>query len=207
MAELIHRRALRVKKGGSGDTVTPGGTTCTVGVGTSLPARKLVTITGVSVRVPDPERLVHLQFRRFAGCPICSAHMHSLAQRHDELRAASVLEVVVFHSSAEDLLAYQEQLPFAVVADPEKRLYGEFGVESAARALLHPRALLAGTRTMARKRRYFPADHHTGHLGLPADFLISSDGHVRACKRGSHAYDQWSVNQLLGLVGENKADA
>jgi hypothetical protein len=34
-------------------------------------------------------------------------------------------------------------------------------------------------------------------LGLPADFLIATDGRVRACKYGEHADDQWSVDELL----------
>jgi hypothetical protein len=39
------------------------------------------------------------------------------------------------------------------------------------------------------------------HLGLPADFLISSGGRVLAAKYGSHADDQWSVDELLDLAG------
>jgi hypothetical protein len=34
-------------------------------------------------------------------------------------------------------------------------------------------------------------------LGLPADFLIASDGTVIAAKYGQYAYDQWSVDDLL----------
>jgi hypothetical protein len=36
-----------------------------------------------------------------------------------------------------------------------------------------------------------------GRLGLPADILIDQRGTVLACKYGSHAYDQWSVDELL----------
>lgn len=50
---------------------------------------------------------------------------------------------------------------------------------------------------MLRERQYLPADHHTGHLGLPADFLINSNGRVIAAKYGKHAYDHWSVDELL----------
>ncbi len=39
-----------------------------------------------------------------------------------------------------------------------------------------------------------------GRLDLPADFLIASDGTVVASKYGVHSYDQWSVDELLGLV-------
>nr|WP_262701733.1 hypothetical protein [Streptomyces sp. NEAU-383] len=41
---------------------------------------------------------------------------------------------------AEELREHTDGLPFAVVADPGKRLYREFGVEQARRALLSPRA-------------------------------------------------------------------
>jgi hypothetical protein len=34
-------------------------------------------------------------------------------------------------------------------------------------------------------------------VGLPADFLIARDGTVIAAKYGQHAYDQWSVDDLL----------
>jgi hypothetical protein len=36
-----------------------------------------------------------------------------------------------------------------------------------------------------------------GQLGVPADFLIASDGRVIAAKYGQHAYDQWTVDELL----------
>jgi len=39
-----------------------------------------------------------------------------------------------------------------------------------------------------------------GRLGLPADFLIAAEGRLLACKYGEHAYDQWSVEDLLALA-------
>jgi hypothetical protein len=43
-------------------------------------------------------------------------------------------------------------------------------------------------------------DFNGGINGLPADFLIAGDGRVLARKYGAHAYDQWSVDDLLGLA-------
>lgn len=71
---------------------------------------------------------------------MCHLHLRSVVRRHGEIEAAGVREVVVFHSPAEELRVHTDGLPFAVVADPDKRLYAEFGVESAPRALLSPRA-------------------------------------------------------------------
>ncbi|ULE33047.1 peroxiredoxin-like family protein [Mycobacterium sp. IDR2000157661] len=162
---------------------------------------EFVAVTGEKVRVPDSKRLTHLQFRRFAGCPICSLHLQSIVRRHDEIEAAGVREVVLFHSSADDLAPHTADLPFATVADPQKRYYRQFGVESSPRSLLHPKALgaaiRAGAMTAAGRFRA-PAVHQDGgHLGLPADFLIDTTGRVVAEKYGTHAYDQWSVDELL----------
>lgn len=173
--------------------------------GAVLAGRELVAISGDRLRIPDADRLVHLQFRRFAGCPICNLHLQSIIQRHDEIVAAGIREVAVFHSAAADLLAHQDGMPFAVVADPDKRLYREFGVEPSLRALLDPRAWWPAIRGVLHKRRPLALDLHGGPLGLPADLLIASDGRVLARKYGVHAYDQWSVDELLVLARGQRA--
>jgi peroxiredoxin len=171
-----------------------------IAVGEVIAGRELRTISGDSSPVPDPERLVHLQFRRFAGCPFCNLHLRSIAARHDEIVGAGIREVVVFHSSAAELLAHQERVPFAVIADPDKQLYQEFGVESSARAVLDRRALLPAIRGIVHKRRVWSLNLQGGPLGLPADFLIAIDGRILARKYGEHAYDQWTVDELLRLA-------
>ena len=172
--------------------------------GTVITPRELTAVSGRPVPIPDPGRLIHLQLRRFAGCPICNLHLRSVVRRHEEIEAAGVREVVVFHSSAEELAEHTADLPFAVIADPGKRLYAEFGVESSARALLDPRAwgsIVRGSARVVLGRARGPALHQRGgRLSLPADLLIAEDSRVVAAKYGEHAYDQWSVDELLGLV-------
>ncbi|MEU4130387.1 peroxiredoxin-like family protein [Streptomyces wuyuanensis] len=173
--------------------------------GSVVSPRTLTAVTGEAVPVPAPDRLVHLQFRRFAGCPVCNLHLRSVVRRHEEIEAAGVREVVVFHSPARELREHVAGLPFAVVADPAKELYTEFGVEASPRALLSPRAwgpvlraVLRGAWTVLRGRERRPSSRpHGGRLGLPADFLIAADGRVVAAKYGEHVYDQWSVDELL----------
>lgn len=168
----------------------------------------LTDIHGEPVPLPDPERLVHLQFRRFAGCPVCNLHLRSVVRRHDEIRAAGVREVVVFHSPADELREHAAELPFAVIADPGKDLYRRYGIESSVRALLDPRVWPVIARAIAvtvpgvlrgtvRAPSARPAG---GRLGLPGDFLIGPDGRTIARKVGRHAGDQWSVDELLALV-------
>lgn len=179
--------------------------------GATIKPQELVTIRSERIRLPDDDRLTHLQFRRFAGCPVCDLHVHSLARRHQEILAVSIREVVVFHSSVEELLPHARALPFAVIADPDKRLYRAFGVEASLRALLDPRAwpaiLLGIGRSLAavlRGQQPVPTlQPRGGRIGLPADFLIASDGRVVACKYGTHAFDQWSVNEILTLAASH----
>ncbi|WP_018349327.1 peroxiredoxin-like family protein [Longispora albida] len=168
---------------------------------TAVSTRVLTDIHGRPVPVPDPGGLVHIQFRRFAGCPVCNLHLRSVAVRHDEIAAAGVREVAVFHSTATELLEHAAHLPFAVIADPGRVLYREFGVESSLRALLDPRAwrhILRAIGTALRRRDKNPAlRQEGGRLGLPGDFLIAPDGRIVASKYGEHAYDQWSVDEIL----------
>ncbi len=169
--------------------------------GAALAPRLLHSIDGTSVVIPDPSGAwVHLQFRRFAGCPICSLHLREFAQRHQELLRAGCREVAVFHSSEAELRQVH-QLPFAIIADPEKELYAQFGVGTSPAAVLDPRVWPTAVRAVALGASANPkAGMASGTFGLPADFLIASDGRLVASKYGVHADDQWSVDELLALT-------
>jgi peroxiredoxin len=177
-------------------------------VGDTVARRTLAAVSEELISIPDSQRLVHLQFRRFAGCPVCNLHLQSFSRRHREITAAGVCEVIVFHSKADDLRPYATDLPFAVIAGPDKRLYLEFGVESSPRALLDPRAWPSILRGIIHsfvsivwgKQPVPSLIPEGGRFGLPADFLIALDGHVLARKYGIHADDHWSVEEVLTLV-------
>ncbi|HEX4301292.1 MAG TPA: peroxiredoxin-like family protein [Rhizomicrobium sp.] len=176
--------------------------------GDRIAVRPLTTAFGPLIALPDAARLTHLQFRRFAGCPICNLHLRSFTRRIVEIAAAGIAEVVVFHSTAEEMRRYEADLPFAVIGDPDFKLYREFGVEAAPRALANPRAILAIARTLVpvaaqllrTGRLAANLNPHGGRLGLPADFLIAPSGLVVAAKYGEHADDQWNVDELLELT-------
>ena len=58
-------------------------------VGDVFPTLELTATSGQLVTVPDPAGdFVHLQLRRFAGCPICNLHLRSIVARHDEIAPA-----------------------------------------------------------------------------------------------------------------------
>ena len=177
--------------------------------GDTVQRHDLVSIHGKPVRIPDPDRLVHLQFRRYAGCPVCNLHIRSVAARHDEILAAGVREVAVFHSEPETMLSFQGALPFAAVADPGKKLYAEFGVGTMPyTTALRPRSWRAAARGLASA----PSLRGIGskgqsYLGLPADFLIGPDGTILAVKYGKYTDDHWAVDELLTLAHRERSPA
>lgn len=184
-----------------------------VPAGARAPVRALQTLAGETIGIPDPDRLIHLQFRRFAGCPVCNLHLRSIVRRHGEIAAVGVREVVVFHSSEAELRPQVRDLPFDIVADPGKALYVAFGVEAGRRALLDPRAWLPIVGAISvgvweillRRRRAEVLAAEGGRLGLPADFLIGRDGRIAASKYGEHVYDQWEVDEILHLARQAQA--
>lgn len=173
-------------------------------VGDTIPPVSVTTIHEEDLALPDADAaFVHLQFRRFAGCPVCNYHLHNLGKRAAEIRDAGIREVVVFHASREEMLKHQAQLPFDCISDPGKELYKKFGVETSVFSLLHPAVLWAGLRGALMTGKFFNK-HENGIFGLPADFLIGPDGKVLAAHYGSNAYDNWDADRLLYLAGTQK---
>ncbi|MBY0456678.1 MAG: hypothetical protein K2V38_05020 [Gemmataceae bacterium] len=97
--------------------------------GDPFPLDRLETVGGRTVR-PGDARLLHVQFRRWVGCPICNTHVGQLIRRADAINAAGVREVLVFHSTADDIRTFRDDVPFDLVADPTKRLYATVGAET-----------------------------------------------------------------------------
>lgn len=159
------------------------------------PTEADVDTSADSPRIPH----VHLQFRRFAGCPVCNLHLRSFAKAHERLRDAGVTTVAFFHSSAEQMRPYQGDLPFPTVPDPTRRWYRHFGVERSALAVLHPKVVWSATKGLfAAPSNPFVGGSEQG--GLPADFVLRPDGTIAALRYGRHADDQWSVDEVLAHV-------
>lgn len=47
----------------------------------------LESVTSERINLPDPDRLVHLQFRRFVDCPIGNTHIAEVCRRAREIEA------------------------------------------------------------------------------------------------------------------------
>jgi peroxiredoxin len=176
-------------------------------LGQLAPVRHIRLLSGNVVDLADGQAVTHLQFRRFAGCPVCDLHLRSFIRRRSEVDAL-LREIVVFHSHPIDLAAYAGDIPFSLVADPSKKLYAAYGCERNVSALLNPRAWPTISRAVVAalpgvisgSKPVPPLFPDEGRYGLPADFLISPAGIVTAAHYGEHAGDQWSVDTVLSLA-------
>ena len=126
------------------------------------------------------------------------------AARHAEFVARDVALVRVFHSPAPALRDHAvgpHALPFPVLADPEKRVYREYGIGSSWLALLKPGALArireARAHGLAPRWRDALRD---GIGGTPADFLIGRDGKIVALHYGTHFADSTPPAAALAWI-------
>lgn len=159
---------------------------------------KVQSISGKEVFAPSKDSpFTHIQFRRFAGCPICNLHLRSFGRRYEEIKAAGIQELVFFHSSANQL--QDHELPFELIADPEKKWYKEFKVESSWKSVMSFSAATGYMSGVAGGLGLGMA-LKDDHLGLPADILLDKTGKVIAVKYGANANDQWNVDELLAFV-------
>ncbi len=141
----------------------------------------------------------HLQFHRFAGCPVCNLAVRAFVERYDELEAAGVETTMFFHSTVEELRAALEgvTLPFDIIADPEREKYARYGVERSAFGIFSPKFMAKAMRGMASGFISAPWGHTGGMTGLPADFLLDSHGVLRRVHYGAHAADSYTVDDVL----------
>jgi peroxiredoxin len=167
--------------------------------GEHLPQLSFTTLQGGALELPAAG-LVHLQFRRFAGCPVCNLHLQTFSRAHQRLRDEGVLTVAFFHSTTQQMKPYQGQLPFPCVADPARRWYDFFGVERTLFAVAHPRVIGAALKGLITAPSN-PFVGGTDQTGLPADILVDQSNVIVAAHYGSHANDQWDVDEVLALAG------
>ena len=145
---------------------------------------------------------VLLKFYRFAGCPICNLHLRELVRRHTELEAAGITAVVFFHSPSESVERETgNELPFELVPDPEKRIFGAYGVEESLRGMFSADVARDYRRALAAGYRSRPLGHHGGIAGHPADFILDRDGLIRHAHYGANYADTLGVDDILRIAG------
>jgi len=166
--------------------------------GDRAPAIIAQSISGAQIKVPDSDwNITHIQFLRFAGCPVCNLLLQNYIRRINEIRAANIREVVFFYSEAKFVEDYYQQLPLDLIADPNRSIYKKYAVERSLWSIFSPQAwpnLLKGYKLKAAGKI------DSTPFGQPAEFLVAPDGRIIDCHYGSHSSDQWSVDDILKIA-------
>ena len=79
------------------------------------------------------DKKILIGFFRHAGCPFCNLRVHALTRAHVDLKAKGLEMIFFFESKAGVLLRssfHQGVSPIPLIADPEKKWYAAYGIES-----------------------------------------------------------------------------
>lgn len=139
---------------------------------------------------------VWLALYRYASCPMCVEHIAEVLTRFKELEAAGIQFIAVFESRKDQFVKpntgatqkMMEQMPFPMIADPEKKIYRAYKTKASLFAVFRLKVLWVGLRaTFVKGFRQTSLD---GSLGqIPAHFLIRPDGKIHTAYYGSTVAD------------------
>ena len=173
-------------------------------IGQKLPLESIKTIMNKDIALAHGSGLIHIQMRRFSGCPLCNVHLVLLAERMTEIAAKGIIEVVVFRTSDVIIKENQGSVEWAkdlnFFGDEEGKLYKLFGIENKGMmGYMNLKAIKLGLSGMKYVKGYRKFGKKV--YNCPMDILVdSSTGTIVALKYGTTVYDQWSVDELLSLV-------
>ncbi len=101
---------------------------------TVAPSFRVKDIYGRIVNLEDYQnKRVMLGFFRHAGCPFCNLRIHALSKAHEELKSLGFEMIFFFESKDQVILRssfHQGVSPIPIIADPEKKWYATYGLES-----------------------------------------------------------------------------
>ncbi|MEZ4321475.1 MAG: peroxiredoxin-like family protein [Myxococcota bacterium] len=138
-----------------------------------------------------------LGFYRWASCPLCNLRISEVIQRHSQFEAAGIQLVAVFQSPAENIAQYvgSQDPPFPIIADPDLRLYDQYGVHPSWLGMFYPRVMLRAFQ--ATMKGLLRLDLGDGPKAMvPADFLIDPEGLVWRAYYGSAISDHIPFEEI-----------
>lgn len=175
-------------------------------VGSAAPAIHAVDGKGETFDLAaQAGKTVVLVFLRHLGCPICRMEIAEWKRRVGEFHTLNA-EVVVFVDSPDPSVqefAKTSGAAFRIVADPEHKIYGAYGVERG--SLLQFAAPGAALRSLkATLKGNLHGKFEGDELRLPGDFVVGPDGKLLFARRGEHIGDNAGVDALLAVVKSGK---
>ena len=148
-------------------------------------------------------KTVLLKFYRFASCPICNLHVREYVKKADEMERAGITTVMVYHSPRELMESkIKTQVPFAMISDPGKQIFDEYGVEFTWKGMFTLRVWQRYMKAMLYGFVTRPIGHEGSMKGHPADFFIDPQGRVRYAHYGTDYTDSLTADEAVRIAQE-----
>lgn len=131
-----------------------------------------------------------LSFYRYQSCPLCNLRINKIIQKYPLYKENNLEIISFFQSPKESMLEFMDKqdCPFPIIADPEKKMYKQYGIESSFLKLLIGLANWKSSKE-AFQKGFYPGKVEGDMKTVPADFLIDENFTIRKAFYGSHIGD------------------
>lgn len=175
----------------------------------TAPDPQLVDVDGIARRLSEYWRrsLTVFVFVRHLGCIFCREQVKDLRAHASQIAAAGIQVVLVTPARAQRNAAFARDLdlPFPILADPERRAYAAFGfAEGTVGQLLSPR--VAARSVEALLHGALPGKRIGNSRQLPGAVIVDQDGRVRYRKVARDAADHLTAADLLAEAARIAAE-
>ena len=131
---------------------------------------------------------------------MCNLRIHELIQLKDSFSNNNLKVILFLQSPKEDILTQvvkDQEFPFTVIADPEKKIYNQYGLYSSMvatmRSMTKVSRIIKGLRAGFKMIIFQRGDMHL----MPADFLINTDGIIEQAYYGTTSGDHIETESIL----------
>ncbi len=151
-----------------------------------------------------------LTFFRSAGCPVCNFHVSQLMGYAPRWQEQGLTMIAVYESTKDNLLGYvqdsagRRRFPFTIIADPERRLYELYKVESSFGKMMGgfmKSTVIGMAKNGSDFRQSATKPKQDGSMTrIGADFLINERGVIHTAHYGSHIGDHLSIEVITSFA-------
>ena len=143
-----------------------------------------------------------LAFFRYASCPFCNLRVHELIKNYENLHKNLDI-ILIFQSPKDKIIKYviKDSMPYAIIADPDERLYDLYSVEiswlgfAKAMGLRLPQIFKA-----LFKHNFRPGTMEGNIHRIPADIIIDSDNKIIKAHYGKDIGDHLELSEIYKIL-------
>lgn len=150
------------------------------------------------------DRKLLLSFYRYAACPLCNLRIHDLSGRANEWKGRGLDMIAIFESPVKSVMQYisgRHEIPYTIIADPERELYKLYGVEGSWAGFAKSMVTRAGDGMRSILGKGFLPGKMEGDVAmLPADFLIGPDLIIKEAYYGTDIGDHIDIDKIEAFV-------